>query len=211
MPELIRMSFSIETPLYERLETLVKETGYSNRSEFVRDMIRDLQRQARITTVFVTHDQEEALALSDQVAVMQSGGIAQMGAPDSLYALPETAYVADFVGSANLLEVEFMGPGQVTLAGQTLQVDTAAARSGERNQLVLRAETLELLPEDEPGPSNCLRVTLAGRQYLGARTLLRVALAGGLTLQVDAPGLQRYQTGQALCLRVPPSSRVICR
>lgn len=177
----------------------------------MRDMIRDLQRQARITTVFVTHDQEEALALSDQVAVMQSGGIAQMGAPDSLYALPETAYVADFVGSANLLEVEFIGPGQVTLAGQTLRVDTAPARAGERNQLVLRAETLDLLPGDQQGSPNCLSVTLAGQQYLGARTLLRVALSGGLTLQVDAPGLQRYQTGQALWLRVPPSSRVICR
>jgi iron(III) transport system ATP-binding protein len=177
----------------------------------MRDMIRDLQRQARITTVFVTHDQEEALALSDQVAVMQSGSIAQMGAPALLYALPETAYVADFVGSANLPEVELSGPGQVTLAGQTLQVDTAAARDGQRNQLVLRAETLELLPGDEQDTPNCLSVTLAAQQYLGARTLLRVVLAGGLTLQVDAPGLQRYQTGQALRLRVPPGCRVISR
>lgn len=177
----------------------------------MRDMIHDLQRQARITTVFVTHDQEEALALSDQVAVMQSGCIAQMGTPESLYALPETAYVADFVGSANLLAVEFVGPGKVVLLNQTLQVDTTAADARASNQLVLRAEALELLSWSEQGPPNGLPVTVVGQQYLGARTFLRVALADGQVLQVDAPGLQRYPVGQPLWLRVPSVSRVICR
>ena len=177
----------------------------------MRDMIRDLQRQARITTVFVTHDQEEALALSDQVAVMQAGRIAQMGSPESLYALPESAYVADFVGSANLLPVEFITAGLVMVAGLTIRADTAAADAAKANQLVLRAEALELLPRDQAAGSNCLPVTLAGRQYLGARTLFRIDLAGGPALYVDAPGLQSYQIGQALWLRVPCASRVICR
>ncbi|MFZ4479325.1 MAG: ABC transporter ATP-binding protein [Rhodoferax sp.] len=177
----------------------------------MRDMIRDLQRQAKITTVFVTHDQEEALALSDQVAVMQAGSIAQMGVPEFLYASPESAYVADFVGSANLLPVEYKGPGSVTLIGQPLQVDTAAANAGAANQLVLRSEALTLLsPQQQAGP-NCLSVTLAASQYLGARTLLRVALPDGQMLQVDAPGLQRHRVGQPLWLQVPVSSRVICR
>jgi len=177
----------------------------------MRDVIRDLQRQAHITTVFVTHDQEEALALSDQVAVMQSGRIAQMGDPESLYARPQTAYVADFVGSANLLPVDYLAAGSVAVAGQTLSVDTGDAESGRDNQLVLRSEALTLLPRDETGGANRLGVTLLGRQYLGAKTLCRVALDGGQVLQVDAPGIQRYAPGDALWLHVPPSSRVICR
>ena len=177
----------------------------------MRDVIRDLQRQARITTVFVTHDQEEALALSDQVAVMQSGRIAQMGDPESLYARPESAYVADFVGSANLLPVDYLAAGCVAVAGQPLQVDTGAADASGANQLVLRSEALALLPRDASDGANRLNVTLLGRQYLGAKTLCRVALEGGQVLQVDAPGIQRYEPGQSLWLQVPQNSRVICR
>ena len=177
----------------------------------MRDVIRDLQRQARITTVFVTHDQEEALALSDQVAVMQSGRIAQMGDPESLYARPESAYVADFVGSANLLPVDYLAAGCVAVAGQPLQVDTGAADASGDNQLVLRSEALALLPRDASDGANRLNVTLLGRQYLGAKTLCRVALDGGQVLQVDAPGIQRYEPGQSLWLQVPQNSRVICR
>ena len=177
----------------------------------MRDVIRDLQRQAHITTVFVTHDQEEALALSDQVAVMQSGRIAQMGDPESLYARPESAYVADFVGSANLLPVDYLAAGCVAVAGQPLQVDTGAADASGANQLVLRSEALALLPRDASDGTNRLNVTLLGRQYLGAKTLWRVALEGGQVLQVDAPGIQRYEPGQSLWLQVPQNSRVICR
>lgn len=177
----------------------------------MRDVIRDLQRQAKITTVFVTHDQEEALALSDQVAVMQAGAIAQVGVPESLYAEPLSAYVADFVGSANLLPVQLTEPGHVAVLGQTLEVDTRAAVASASHQLVLRAEALGLLPPQAvPGP-NHLRVTLIARQYLGAKTLCRVALVDGQVLQVDAPGVQPYQVGQALWLHVPRTSRVICR
>ena len=177
----------------------------------MRDVIRDLQRQARITTVFVTHDQEEALALSDQVAVMQDGRVAQMGTPESLYALPETAYVADFVGSANLLSVEYVAPGTVSVAGRLLQVDTTAANPQRGNQLVLRSEALSLLRHDGKERSNHLCVTLIGQQYLGAKTLCRASLENGQVLNVDVPGLQRYQPGELLWLEVPISSRVICQ
>ncbi len=92
----------------------------------MRDVILDLQRATRITTVFVTHDQEEALALSDQIAVMQAGRVAQQGTPQSLYATPRAAYVADFIGSANLLPVTVAAAGRVNLGDVGLQVDTGA-------------------------------------------------------------------------------------
>ena len=69
----------------------------------LRGMVRDLQLESKVTTVFVTHDQEEALAMSDVIAVMDRGRIVQMGAPAEVYARPANAYAADFVGSANVL------------------------------------------------------------------------------------------------------------
>lgn len=179
----------------------------------MRDMIRDLQRQARITTVFVTHDQEEALAMSDQIAVMQTGRIAQMDTPETLYSQPVSAYVADFVGSANLLGVALVAPSLVRVAGQPLVVDTRdVSGDGSGNasaQLVLRAETLVLLPRHQSPPGNALPVTLTGRQYLGAKTLCRVALENDEVLQVEVPGMQVQQPGDELWLVVPETSRVI--
>ncbi|KAG1074803.1 hypothetical protein G6F40_017424 [Rhizopus arrhizus] len=67
----------------------------------MRDVILDLVREAGITTVFVTHDQEEALAMSDRLAIMDPGNIAQLGPPEELYGPPVNAYVADFIGAAN--------------------------------------------------------------------------------------------------------------
>ncbi|MFC6761665.1 ABC transporter ATP-binding protein [Sulfitobacter porphyrae] len=69
----------------------------------MRDVIRTLQQETRTTTIFVTHDQEEALAMSDEIAVMKNGRIVQCGAPEEVYRSPETAYVSSFVGAANLL------------------------------------------------------------------------------------------------------------
>ncbi len=180
----------------------------------MRDVIRKLQQQLRITTVFVTHDQEEALAMSDHVAVMQDGQVAQMGTPQSLYAVPNSAYVADFVGSANLLSVDLVSPGWVSLSGQVLAVDTGSARASAPNQLVLRAESLQLLPLDSVptgSAANTLRVTLTGQQYLGSKTLCHVALENGAAVYVDVPGTQMFKPGEVLCLKVPATSRVISR
>ena len=79
----------------------------------MRDVILDLVREAGITTVFVTHDQEEALAMSDRIAIMDHGRIAQLGTPEELYGTPVNAYVADFIGSANVIPVPAQAvPGQ---------------------------------------------------------------------------------------------------
>jgi iron(III) transport system ATP-binding protein len=75
----------------------------------MRDVIRTLQQETRTTTIFVTHDQEEALAMSDEIAVMKNGRIDQCGAPEEVYRSPETAYVSSFVGAANLLSAEHLG------------------------------------------------------------------------------------------------------
>ncbi len=110
----------------------------------VRDTIAQLQREAGITTVFVTHDQEEALALSDQIAVMQHGAIAQVGTPRQIYESPASAYVADFIGAANVLPVHCMpqaaGPVVVELAGQRLAAQAPQALTGGPAVLVVRPQ-----------------------------------------------------------------------
>ena len=78
----------------------------------MRDVILDLVQEAHITTVFVTHDQEEALAMSDKVAIMDQGRIAQIGTPEELYGTPASAYVADFIGSANIIAVPLEPAGR---------------------------------------------------------------------------------------------------
>jgi spermidine/putrescine ABC transporter ATP-binding subunit len=153
--------------------------------------VRSLQRRLGITTLFVTHDQEEALVLSDRVAVMNEGRIAQIGTPEDLYRRPSSRFVAEFVGEANL----FRGrAGVISGAGHARTVEVklesgglmrAALAPGERSvhygadlALVLRPERPRLLA---PGAAAANRVsgTVAEAVYLGETIRYRVALAGG--------------------------------
>ncbi|ASK19754.1 MULTISPECIES: ABC transporter ATP-binding protein [unclassified Halomonas] len=137
----------------------------------MRELICRLQSESGITTVFVTHDQEEALAMSDQIAIMQSGKIEQVGTPKEVYATPTNAYVADFIGSANLL------PSHVQ------QTDAHASRK----QWVVRPEQLILHRSAHP---DCQQVLVRSAQYLGYKTSYRVewAYEGEVyQLRVDSP------------------------
>ena len=102
-----------------------------------------LQRDVGITFVYVTHDQEEALTMSDRLAVMDRGVVAQVGAPRDVYEQPSTAYVADFLGVANLLDAEANGDGSCTIAGQRIGVPDSATMSGAA-RLVVRPERLRI-------------------------------------------------------------------
>jgi iron(III) transport system ATP-binding protein len=181
----------------------------------MRDMIRELQQQEQITTVFVTHDQEEALVMSDLIAVMQSGRIAQLDTPELLYTKPIAAYVADFVGSANLLPVIFHSDGQVVVSNNVLNVDTRDCDVSQPLRLVLRPELLTLTLIDttsksaSSNESNVLPVKVLKRQYLGGKTSYRVALNNGFELQVDTAGGKVFLVGDQLQLLIPAGSRTI--
>ena len=98
--------------------------------ESMRDELRAIQRAVGITTIFVTHDQAEALGLSDRIAVMNGGRIEQLGAPRDLYERPATRFVADFIGSSTVLRGRAIDCDRVALAGGTLRVTGAALRVG---------------------------------------------------------------------------------
>ena len=189
----------------------------------MRDVILDLVQEARITTVFVTHDQEEALAMSDRIAIMDRGRIAQLGTPEELYGAPANAYVADFIGSANVIPVpvdlavagaEDAGSRRIgyKLGGRRLEGVRGASRFNSYDGiLVARPEELSLAPaaSDDAGgvPGTVLR-----RQYLGFKTTYRVRLQDGPEIRVDLSAGNRrvdFHPGDPVQVLIPANSRII--
>jgi len=147
----------------------------------LRKEIRSIQRQLGITTVYVTHDQEEALSMSDRVVVMSDGHVEQIGTPSEIYNFPSTAFVASFVGTLNLVEAGVIDPGtgRVAVGGQEIRTARALteARAGDRITLALRPEGIEL-GEGAAG-DNRLSGTLADIGFLGSIVRLRLTLPAG--------------------------------
>ena len=154
----------------------------------VRAEIRKLQQELRISTIYVTHDQEEALSLSDRVAVMKDGRVLQVGVPKDLYERPRTRFVADFVGINNLV------PGNVVEHhGERLVVDTALGRLeaiapgavAGRCVLAIRPENIALVTASGPRPGNVVRGRIAFVAYLGNTLRYDVEAPGGQILKTD--------------------------
>ena len=109
--------------------------------------LRELQRRLGITSVYVTHDQEEALAISDRVIVMNVGVIEQIGTPEQIYNRPRSRFVADFVGSANLVKGRYRGEGRFeTEAGVALQAVAGHAPHGDETEVAIRTAYIDLEP-----------------------------------------------------------------
>jgi putative spermidine/putrescine transport system ATP-binding protein len=150
----------------------------------LREEIRRLQTQLGITTLYVTHDQEEALSISDRVAVLSQGRIEQIGAPADIYNEPKTPFVAEFIGTMNRLEATVTDDGEVDFQGTRLRVDNARGhRSGERVLVLVRPETLEVEPS---GNGAGLGGKVVAHIFLGATTRLKVD-AAGQELSADIP------------------------
>jgi spermidine/putrescine transport system ATP-binding protein len=151
--------------------------------------LKSLQESLGITFIYVTHDQEEALTMSDRMAVMAGGLIEQMGTPEEVYDTPATAYVADFLGSANVLDVDVVGPAgdgltMIRVGGQTLTCPGLTADETDV-RLVIRPERLLLdRTTEEPGT---LRGTVTRTVYQGATTDVIIALGEESELVVRRP------------------------
>jgi iron(III) transport system ATP-binding protein len=158
----------------------------------MRGEIRALQRTLGITVIYVTHDQEEALAISDRIAVMRAGLIEQVGDPRSIYERPATAFVASFVGATNLLRGAVVrrdgAVADVLVGSTTIRARLAAQPALDRVTLSLRPEALRLVGSAEAPPSGwrTLAGTLEEIEYLGAVTRFVVRLADGMALTVMA-------------------------
>jgi iron(III) transport system ATP-binding protein len=150
--------------------------------EQMRVEIRELQQRIGITTVYVTHDQVEAMSISDLIMVMNAGVVEQVGSPAEIYARPRSRFVADFIGKANFVEVEVVDAIRVRLAGQVFAVRAHERRAGERVTVVLRPEALRV---DASAGFYEGRVTRA--MFLGSIAEYVVEVPGVGELVVDHP------------------------
>ncbi len=174
----------------------------------LREEIRRIQTQLGITTLYVTHDQEEALSISDHVAVMSSGRIEQIGTPSEMYRAPATPFVAEFIGTMNRLEAVVVDGerGEVEHGGARLTVDAARGRSrGERVLVLVRPELLELEPSTNGvGGDNTLVGEVITHTFLGSVTRLKV-LGREAELIADVPTarVDSLPVGLPVVARVP--------
>ncbi|OWT81088.1 MULTISPECIES: ABC transporter ATP-binding protein [unclassified Achromobacter] len=178
--------------------------------------IKRIQGELGATVVYVTHDQEEALTMSDRIAVMQAGRIVQIGRPADLYDRPATHWVADFVGQSNFIRTRVVNVG-VANAGTVVALpgggtgvaqSAAALSTGAAATLVLRPEKLRIGQADPTAPSeNCLTGTVSEVVYLGHATRRTVRLADGTAITVqeaNRSGAGLFEPGQQVAVRWAP-------
>ena len=134
----------------------------------LRSEIRALQQRLGITTIMVTHDQEEALTMADRIVVMESGRIVQVGTPQEIYHQPASRFVASFVGTMNFLDTLVLGPTQVRLNEQPLTLANRAA-AGSKLQVAIRPEAISLGAPHEPYPGqHGVEAQIDQVEFLGA-------------------------------------------
>jgi iron(III) transport system ATP-binding protein len=171
----------------------------------MRDEIQRLHRRLGITSVYVTHDQEEAMAISDRIAVMRGGLIEQLGTAEDLYRRPRSAFVARFIGRANIVHgvarETIDGHVTVDLAGQSIGGKARGPiANGAKVSVVVRPESISIAAFGDG-----IRATVTGRVYLGDKVEYTVRL-GDETLQIvrsDPPEAEDISPGQEISMRLP--------
>jgi iron(III) transport system ATP-binding protein len=161
----------------------------------VRDDIRDLQSRLNLTVVYVTHDQQEALAISDQVILMAQTAIAQSGRPRDLYENPANVFVADFIGDSNIVDAELAACSrdrvQVRLAGLDITLPQRNMAPGPV-KLAVRPEAIRLYRDRPTGPA--LPARLVKAVYLGSHMENTVECALGALFAIDRTISESYAT-----------------
>jgi iron(III) transport system ATP-binding protein len=175
----------------------------------VREEIRQIQQRLGLTAVYVTHDQEEAMAVSDRIIVMKNAEIAQEGSPRDLYDRPASAFIADFIGDANLVPVEVTRAGDTTdlrLLDRTLTLPLAWPAPGPA-QLVLRPHQLHLTRD--PGPAT-LPAEVSYAAWLGNSVQYTLTTPAGPLFAITPPGPASFAKGDSLHVGFDlPSARLV--
>jgi len=151
--------------------------------------LKRIQREVGITFVYVTHDQEEALTMSDRIAVMNRGRVEQCAVPEAVYASPATTFVAGFIGVSNLMPATVTGGHEIRLdQGQTISAATDGFSIGERCHAVVRPEKLRVeLPGEEASAGPRVEGVVESSLYLGTATQIAVDLGEGVRMTVLVP------------------------
>src|SRR5690606_29663221 len=172
--------------------------------------LKDLQERVGITFIYVTHDQEEALTMSDRIGVMDKGRLLQVGDPASIYEHPASRFVAGFIGDINLVDVRSTGSGVRLSSGVELALATGRPAESDIT-LALRPERLELYDPDEEIPGGHLRLPgrVSRRMYYGDAFYYDVDVGLGHPLEVkeeNRPGVETYELGEETIVAWDPAS-----
>jgi ABC-type Fe3+/spermidine/putrescine transport system ATPase subunit len=135
--------------------------------ESVRVELRDIQKKMGLSTIYVTHDQSEALSMSDMIVVLKGGIVHQTGSPQEIYFEPKTPFVADFIGTTNLLSVKGLGENTVSYGNDRIPT-TKSVNAGQEYCLSIRPECLKLVKEAVDGQVN-VKVTIQNKMFLGEK------------------------------------------
>ncbi len=182
------------------------------RKELQIELMR-LQMELKITFVYVTHDQEEALVMSDRMAVMRDGRIEQIGLPEELYERPRTPFVARFLGTSNLIEGRALEPHAIETPLGPLRV-VAELTPGRDYLLSIRPEKLRLSRAPSGGP-NEVRARVRDIVYTGAENQYILSagelelIAYTLNADISEPGYEEYDYGEEVFVRLPPENLVV--
>ncbi|NPV05968.1 MAG: ABC transporter ATP-binding protein [Syntrophaceae bacterium] len=180
----------------------------------MREEIRRIQKQLGITTIYVTHDQEEAMAVSDRIAILNHGRLEQLGSPDEIYFRPRSRFAAEFMGGSNILELRVLSYDE---AASTLRAETggkvltmrAPRPAGERAYLSVRPEWVRIV---DGNGGDAVEGTVESTTFLGALVRYRVKALGGrsITVEVHNPRAEDIRReGAAVRLRFDPERLVI--
>jgi spermidine/putrescine transport system ATP-binding protein len=182
--------------------------------------LKALQEEVGTTFIFVTHDQEEALSMSDRIAVMHRGRVDQVGTPREVYEDPATLFVADFLGVANVMEAEASagdnGTCSVRIGDFTLRAGSGDVAVRGAASVVVRPERLEVMPHGTEGRENCLPGMIDRTVFVGSNLQVMVRLATGTLLQATIPNdgvdLELHEQGRPVLVHAPAEAlRVLSR
>ena len=182
----------------------------ANLREEMRFEIRRLHEAFGITTLYVTHDQAEAMVISDRIAVLDRGRVAQVGTADEVFLRPRTRFVAEFIGKTNLVEGVAVAADTIAVGSLRLRVASAGLASGARVAVSIRPHDIALAsPGSGATGVNALRGTVQRASFLGDSVDCQVRVAeSDVVLRVAAPAAHRVRPGEAVGLSIDPASCV---
>ena len=200
---------SLARALVVEPETLLMDEPLSNLDanlrEEMRFEIRRLHDEFRTTTVYVTHDQAEAMTTADLIAVMNGGRIEQLGTPEEVYDRPRSEFVARFIGASNVLKGEALDGRHIRVAGVPVATTGQELRPGAPAAIAIRQHQIGLsVRPPATGASNVLEATVRRQVFLGAVRDYQLAIADGTELRLTADAGQNVPVGAKVWLTLPP-------
>jgi putative spermidine/putrescine transport system ATP-binding protein len=170
--------------------------------ERLRGELNRLLRTLGITTVYVTHDQSEAMALGDRIVVMRKGAIAQIGTPRDIYFIPTSRFVAEFVGAANIIEAAYRDGSLLFPGGKLTAVNAYDGDEKDRLVVMIRPESIRIVPAD--GAELCGHVEAVS--FVGDRQRATIGGVAAKAIMVDVPNSVVLKTGDRIGLAIDPSA-----